>query len=349
MNGKQFLEALNSVDDKYINEFADIKPTKKRSYSFLKIASIAACVALVAVGSLALVNNLGSPAPEIPPVVATQTGESESSAPESAESDASVPPESSAAVSETSSDISQNIPNETSVDNSEEASKEPSTAPPEESAQIPNESGDTSDAPQSGEGEIIWGEPYDNPTIESFKPIIGQLIIDDFLKISMNRSDNPTDSFAVLIAEYSGATKEQIYSKFIKSLNIEEDYMKDDVIFLTESQILSLEPHEDLAIIICLKQKPILPEIIVTEDTLSSLPDSEALIIVLEIFESDEESNGNFVKECGLTDEEIIDFHKSSDIMTLKLYKDKVAKLLLNERVKRIIYHPDGMIYDTIC
>ncbi len=325
MNKKILENAIENIGDKYINEFADIKPAKKRSYSFFKIASIAACVALIAVGSLALVNNLGSPAPEIPPVVATQTGESEGSNQDLLNSTAvSDSAETSATISESSPDISQNIPDETSA----ETSVDTSVTPPEESA-------DTS----YGEGETIWGSSFVLAETPDSQPAEkGKIIISHSLKSAMEESENPNDLFAVYISEHSDASKKDIYNNFVKPLNAEkEDYMKTNIVFLSEKQILQAKGNEAFAIVFALARKETFPPTIVTEENIDSLPDNMVMCATVKFKQKHtEESFKQFLEKYNLPEGDSYLSIASPNRCMLLIDKEAVRRIMSDELVEEI-------------
>lgn len=106
--------------------------------------------------------------------------------------------------------------------------------------------------------DTIWASPEEDDNIEDYFKLsqTGTIIITASLEAAMERvKDEDSTLFAVLLTETGGKETSYIYDSFVKKLNAKEDYMETGIVFLTKSQIKSLECPGDLAIILSLAEK----------------------------------------------------------------------------------------------
>lgn len=106
---------------------------------------------------------------------------------------------------------------------------------------------------------IVWADSTVNESIIDYynQATLGTVVITDTLKTSMADTNyNKSTLFAVRVTDTTGSEITHIYNSFIKKLNAREDYLASGIIFLTRSQIDSLECPPDLAIILSLASNP---------------------------------------------------------------------------------------------
>ena len=104
----------------------------------------------------------------------------------------------------------------------------------------------------------IWASSEEVDNVEEYFGLsqTGTVIITDSLGAAMERvKDEDTTLFAVLLTETGGKETSYIYESFVRKLNAKEDYMETGIVFLTKSQIKSLECPGDLAVILSLAEK----------------------------------------------------------------------------------------------
>lgn len=113
---------------------------------------------------------------------------------------------------------------------------------------------------------IIWNENADMYEYEHYitQASKGEIVITESLlnaafMLTPSGPDEPNDESAYLLAvfvmETTGASKDEIYEKFILPLGVKEDYMKSGIIYITKKQLYSIECPDDLAVILSLAVK----------------------------------------------------------------------------------------------
>lgn len=104
--------------------------------------------------------------------------------------------------------------------------------------------------------KTIWGSPASSDPVEDYweQTDTGTIVITKSLKTAMERIEDESARFAVFVTETTGKEREYVYNSFISALNVKESYMESGIIFLTMSQIRSLECPPDLALILSLAE-----------------------------------------------------------------------------------------------
>lgn len=83
----------------------------------------------------------------------------------------------------------------------------------------------------------------------------GQLYIRDELRRAMEEFADETDAvFAVTVLELTGASRQEVYDRYISKLDVVHDeYLLRQVIFVNRQQLEAMEPHENFAIVLKLR------------------------------------------------------------------------------------------------
>lgn len=117
----------------------------------------------------------------------------------------------------------------------------------------------TTDIPQPG--KIVWGSGFTDFEANEWMYYVGQarngtVVISGNLKSEISKAENSGAVFAVLVTETRGASREKVYESFVKPLNVDEEYMKSGVIFVTAEQIDSIVCPLDMAVVLSLADEP---------------------------------------------------------------------------------------------
>jgi hypothetical protein len=68
-------------------------------------------------------------------------------------------------------------------------------------------------------------------------------------------ADEPDAVYAVSVLELTGASRQEIYEKYVRHLDVvHEEFLLRQVIFVSRRQLEKLQPHEDLAIVLKLRR-----------------------------------------------------------------------------------------------
>ena len=102
---------------------------------------------------------------------------------------------------------------------------------------------------------IYWNRPDESEPLTLEDVGVGQLYIRDELSRAVEAfADEPDAVYAVSVLELTGASRQEIYEKYVRHLDVvHEEYLLRQVIFVSRQQLEKLQPHEDLAIVLKLK------------------------------------------------------------------------------------------------
>ena len=98
----------------------------------------------------------------------------------------------------------------------------PSTFPPTQSTTLPPTQSTTLPTTQAPDPNAIP---------------MGTILITQALQQALDATDDENEEFAVVVSAMPGTTKDHVYNTFVAPLNIQEDYQKWGILYLTKAQI----------------------------------------------------------------------------------------------------------------
>lgn len=127
---------------------------------------------------------------------------------------------------------------------------------------------------------VIWGDDAEDTSLNVFDHVsAGEIYITDGLSAALSRSKRDTDVFAVKVIEVTGATKEDVYEKFIKPLGLYEEYLPRGVVFATEAQIMQIQCPESFGLVFAHASKTG-DSVLITKRYLDSVSDTRIGVVV---------------------------------------------------------------------
>lgn len=103
---------------------------------------------------------------------------------------------------------------------------------------------------------IYWNRPDESDPLTLKDVGIGQLYIRDELSRAMKEfADEPDAVYAVSLLELTGASRQDIYEKYVRHLDVvHEEFLLRQVIFVNRQQLETMKPHKDFAIVLKLRR-----------------------------------------------------------------------------------------------
>lgn len=108
-------------------------------------------------------------------------------------------------------------------------------------------------------GTVIWCEnTFGDLSDDRYEGVAekGKIMFAKSLEEAMKKSANRNDIFAVYVEVMPGVPMDYVYDTFVKPLNVQEDYMKHGIIFLTADQIAAAECPSDYWLVFHLAVDP---------------------------------------------------------------------------------------------
>lgn len=103
------------------------------------------------------------------------------------------------------------------------------------------------------ERNVIWGEGTEDMRLE--EGTVGEIQIADNLRAAFMQSENHEDVFAIRVIEITGASREEVYTRFIQPLGVHEEYMDKGLIFATQTQVEQMHCPRELGVVFTLALK----------------------------------------------------------------------------------------------
>lgn len=207
--------------------------------------------------------------------------------------------------------------------------------------------------------DVIWGkDSLGDMSLDVFDHVsAGEIYISEGLSAAFARSSDDGDVFAVRVIEVTGATREEIYENFIKTLALQEDYLSKGVIFATQQQVKTIVCPEKYGFVFSLASKTEEP-ILITENYLQTtdevripvvmyirstrVPEKDLLPDVQRIEAEYLAVMKTIVAEYRIPDEQVKSFVPSQCAIYAELDKDTLLKLLKDDRIF-CLWHSDSI------
>ena len=103
---------------------------------------------------------------------------------------------------------------------------------------------------------IYWNRPDESEPLTLEDVGVGQLYIRDELSRAVEAfADEPDAVYAVSVLELTGASRQEIYEKYVRHLDkVHDEYLLRQVIFVNRQQLEAMKPHKDFAIVLKLRR-----------------------------------------------------------------------------------------------
>lgn len=201
-------------------------------------------------------------------------------------------------------------------------------------------------------GEVIWGTSDGDLSSNVFDHVSAEEIFyTDALCAAFSRSVDDTDVFAIKVIEVTGASKEDIYERFVKPLGLYEEYISRGVIFGTQEQIKQIICPAEFGFVFALGSKTS-EHILITKRYLETIddgpidvmvyistrtvPETELLPDFDKIASLYLEVMQDVIDDYGIQPSQIKSLEPYRNVMYVKLNRDMLFELLNDERISRI-------------
>lgn len=155
--------------------------------------------------------------------------------------------------------------------------------------------GENTSSTNNGDANIIWGSTIVDFSLDSSNNMHkltsdGRIMMTETLHGALNNPDNIESIFAIYL--HSEINREIIYNEFIKPLNIEEDFLKNGIVFLSKAQFENIMYPQNMSITFALAPNPNIQlgdNVIIDETYLSNMKDDDIIKVQINLLYNQEE------------------------------------------------------------